>query len=196
MTHQRFSATALSLTALALIVAGCGGSSMTSSTSSSQTSKAPASTSGSSSGGAPTVSTASNPELGTIVVNSSGLTLYDFQKDNGAKSACYGSCAKIWPPLTTSKPPQAGEGATASKLGTTKRTDGTTQVTYGGHPLYTYSADTSPGETNGNGITSFGGSWHALDSTGAEAAASSGGESESTTPSSGSSGSGSGGYGY
>jgi predicted lipoprotein with Yx(FWY)xxD motif len=193
MTYQRFSATALSLTALALIVAGCGGSSMTSS---SQTSKAPASTSGSSSGAAATVSATSNPELGTLIVDSGGLTLYSFQKDSGTKSACYGSCAKIWPPLTTSKPPRAGEGATASKLGTTKRTDGTTQVTYDGHPLYTYSADTSPGETSGNGITSFGGSWHALDSTGAEAAASSSGESESTTPSSGSSGSSSGGYGY
>ncbi|HSR94280.1 MAG TPA: hypothetical protein VLK56_05395 [Solirubrobacterales bacterium] len=190
------------LIALALIVAGCGGSSMTSSPSSSQSSKTPVSAGGGSSGAAATtVSAAGNPKLGMILVNSSGLTLYDFQKDNGTESTCYGSCAKVWPPLTTSEAPTAGEGAMSSKLGTSKRTDGTTQVTYGGHPLYTYSADMSPGEANGNGITSFGGSWHALDSTGAEAAASATTEGESTTPaptqsSNSSSGNGGEGYGY
>lgn len=202
MSYPRLPAAALSLTALALIVAGCGGASMTSSTSSSQPSKTPVSASGGSSGGAvTTVSAASNPKLGMIIVNSSGLTLYDFQKDNGTESACYGSCAKIWPPLTTSGAPQAGEGATSSKLGASKRTDGMTQVTYDGHPLYTYSADMSPGETNGNGITAFGGSWHALDPSGAEAAASGTTEGESTTPAPPSSSNSSGGnrsegYGY
>lgn len=202
MSYPRLPAAALALTAFALIVAGCGGSSMTSSTSSSQPSKTPVSAGGGSSGAAATtVSAAGNPKLGMILVNSSGLTLYDLQKDSGTESACYGSCAKVWPPLTTSGAPQAGEGATSSKLGTSKRTDGTTQVTYDGHPLYTYSADMSPGEANGNGITSFGGSWHALDSAGAEAAASGTTEGESTTPaptqsSNSSSGNSSEGYGY
>lgn len=210
MSFPRLPAAALSLTALALIVAGCGGSSMTSSSSSSssQPSKAPVSSSASSSATAATVSATSSPELGMIVVDSSGLTLYNFQKDKGTESACYGACAKIWPPLTTSGAPQAGEGAMSSKLGTSKRTDGTTQVTYAGHPLYTYSADMSPGEVNGNGITSFGGTWHALDPSGAPAAGSAtteGGstESGSTTPAPAPSSGGStegtssgGGYGY
>jgi predicted lipoprotein with Yx(FWY)xxD motif len=202
MSFPRLPAALLSLAALALIVAGCGGSSMTSSSSSSQPSKAPVSSGSGSSGAATTVSAASNPELGMVLVAPSGMTLYTFQKDNGTESACYGECAKIWPPLTTKGAPQVGEGATSSELGTTKRTDGTTQVTYAGHPLYTYTADTSPGEANGNGVNSFGGSWHALESSGAEAAASAsaGGEgeaaavpaesSESSEESSG------GGYGY
>ncbi len=108
------------------------------------------------------VSVASNPKLGRILVDSQGLTLYDFHKDRGGKSACYGACAKIWPPLTTSGTPQAAGGAQQSLLGTSPRSDGTTQVIYGGHPLYTYVGDRKPGEATGNGITEFGGSWHAL----------------------------------
>ena len=201
MTQIRITVAALSLTALAILIAGCGGSSTTSSTSSSQPSTTSAT--GGSSGGDATVSTASTSKLGTIIVSSSGMALYDFQKDSATKSACYGSCAKIWPPLMSSGAPKAAGGAEASKLGTIKRTDGTTQVTYNGHPLYTYTADMSPGEVNGNGITSFGGSWHALKASGSAATATSsattgGGSTEATTaPSSGSSsGGGGGGYGY
>ena len=123
----------------------------------------------SSNAGGTSVGIASNPKLGKILVDSQGLTLYDFQKDRGAKSACYGACAKIWPPLTTTGAPQGTGGAEASKLGTSRRSDGTTQVTYGGHPLYTYVGDTKPGDTAGNGITEFGGSWHALHPNGKEA---------------------------
>ena len=97
------------------------------------------------------------------------LTLYDFHKDKGTKSACYGSCAKIWPPLTSAGTPVAAAGAQASLLGSSPRSDGTTQVTYGGHPLYTYVGDSKPGETSGNGLTEFGGSWHALRPNGKEA---------------------------
>ena len=101
------------------------------------------------------VSVASNPKLGKVLVDSKGFTLYDFHKDKGTTSACYGACAKVWPPL-----PDAAErrrpsgGAQASKLGTTKRKDGTTQVTYAGHPLYTYVGDKKPGEANGNDLES------------------------------------------
>ncbi len=109
-----------------------------------------------------TVSTDTNAKLGGILVDSHGLTLYDFQKDKGAKSVCYGSCAKIWPPLRTSGTPQAAGGAQQTLLGTSARSDGTTQVTYDGHPLYTYVGDTRPGEATGNALTEFGGSWHAL----------------------------------
>jgi predicted lipoprotein with Yx(FWY)xxD motif len=134
-------------------------------------SKGPASGAGKSASIATTiVSVAGNPKLGKIIVDSRGRTLYDFHKDSGAKSACYGACANIWPPLTSSGRPQAKGGAEASKLGTTQRTDGTTQVTYDGHPLYTYAGDARSGDTKGNGITSFGGSWHALHPSGEEAA--------------------------
>jgi predicted lipoprotein with Yx(FWY)xxD motif len=133
-------------------------------------SKGPATGAGkSSSGEGASVSTASSPKLGQIIVDSHGLALYDFHKDTGVKSACYGSCASVWPPLTTSGAPKAIGGAEASKLGTTQRSDGTTQVTYAGHPLYTYAGDMKPGEATGNGITEFGASWHALHPTGAEA---------------------------
>ena len=116
------------------------------------------------------VAVAKSPELGTaILVDSKGFTLYDFHKDKGTKSACYGACAGVWPPLTTSGKPQAMSGAEASMLGTTKRSDGTLQVTYAGRPLYTYAADTKPGEAKGQDIDSFGAEWYALQSNGEEA---------------------------
>ena len=201
MSFPRLPAAALSLTALALVVAGCGGSSTTSSTSSSQPSKAPASAGGSSSGAAATtVSAASNPELGMVLVDSEGFTVYRFAKDQGTTSSCNGACAKAWPPVTTEGPPIGGEGAMSSKLGTTKRKDGTTQVTYAGHPLYTFVEDSQPGEANGNGVSAFGAEWNALDESGSVVAASGGAEAESSTPAPAesnreSSGSG-GGYGY
>jgi predicted lipoprotein with Yx(FWY)xxD motif len=181
MSFPRLPAAALSLAAVALIVAGCGGSSMSSSTSSSQEGKAPAAGGeASSTAAATTLSAAANPELGAVLVNSEGLTVYSFGKDQGTVSSCYGACAKAWPPVTTEGAPTSGEGATSSQLGTTKRKDGTTQVTYAGHPLYTLVEDSSPGEANGNGISAFGGEWNALDEGGAPAAASSESGSESS----------------
>src|SRR6476469_10521178 len=79
--------------------------------------------------------------LGKIVVDSKGHTLYLFEKDHHGKSACSGACAQNWPPLTVKGKPKAGTGLKASRLGTTKRTNGKTQVTYGGHPLYTFVVD-------------------------------------------------------
>jgi predicted lipoprotein with Yx(FWY)xxD motif len=159
-----------------LAIAGCGSSSGSSSTSSGgaygsggeTTSKPASSTSSGSSSGA-VVSVSRAPKLGRIIVDSEGLTLYDFHKDKGTTSACYGGCAQVWPPLTTEGKPQAGEGAMASKLGTTKRSDGTIQVTYAGHPLYTYTADTKPGDVKGNDFSSFGAQWYALLPSGEEA---------------------------
>jgi predicted lipoprotein with Yx(FWY)xxD motif len=115
------------------------------------------------------VSLGSVPKLGMVLVDSKGFTLYDFHKDKGTRSACYGACAKVWPPLTTEGAPQAGNGASASKLGTTERSDGTEQVTYAGHPLYTYVTDKKPGEANGNDFTSFSAQWYALKGSGEEA---------------------------
>lgn len=193
MPFPRPLAALLSVFAFALAAVGCGGSSMTSSNTSSSPSKVAVSDGAGSAGtSAMSISTTSNPELGTIVVDPQGLTLYDFEKDKGTESTCYGACAKIWPPLTTSGAPQAGEGAMSSKLGTSKRNDGTTQVTYAGHPLYTYAADKSPGETNGNGISAFGGSWHALNTAGSAVTSSANKPAPTTTTES----SGGGGYGY
>jgi predicted lipoprotein with Yx(FWY)xxD motif len=116
--------------------------------------------------GAALVSVADNAELGQILVNSKGFTLYDFHKDEGGKSACYGACAQVWSPLTGT--PKAEKGAKASLLGTAKRTDGSVQVTYAGHPLYTYAGDSKPGQANGNDISQFGGEWYALTPSGEE----------------------------
>jgi predicted lipoprotein with Yx(FWY)xxD motif len=119
--------------------------------------------------GAAVLTVATAPEVGAVLVDSDGFTVYDFHKDKGTTSSCYGACAGIWPPVLTEGAPQVGEGATASKLGTTKRKDGTMQVTYAGHPLYTYAADKKPGEANGNDIDSYGGEWYALQGSGEEA---------------------------
>jgi predicted lipoprotein with Yx(FWY)xxD motif len=186
----------LALLAL-LAVAGCGGSSGGSSTgaaSASATGPAP------SGGGSATVDVANNPQLGKILVDSKGFTLYTFAKDTGTTSMCSGACAQGWPPLIASGKPTAGSGVSSGMLGTTKRSDGSMQVTFAGHPVYTFIEDMSPGQVTGNGSTAFGGAWNAVQPSGAKApagsstastgaASSSGSSSSTSTPSSG-------GYGY
>ncbi len=93
----------------------------------------------------------------TVLTNASGFTLYWFVPDTATRSACYGTCAGYWPPLTET--PSAGPGVTGT-LATIKRSDGTTQVTYNGHPLYTYVGDTAPGQAFGNNLNLNGGLWH------------------------------------
>jgi predicted lipoprotein with Yx(FWY)xxD motif len=112
------------------------------------------------------VSTANGP-LGTLLVNGQGQTLYLFQKDTTTKSMCTGSCAMNWPPVTVHGTPKAGSGITASMLGTSKRTDGSTQLTYNGHPLYTFAGDgNKPGSTNGQGFNAFGALWYVVGTNG------------------------------
>jgi predicted lipoprotein with Yx(FWY)xxD motif len=118
------------------------------------------------SGKAATVGVASAGGLGKILVDSQGRTLYLFQKDTGTKSACTGECATIWPPLRSAGKPAAGTSIQAAKLATARRPDGKPQVTYNGHPLYLYTADKQPGDTNGQGINAFGALWYALSSAG------------------------------
>jgi predicted lipoprotein with Yx(FWY)xxD motif len=98
-----------------------------------------------------------------LLTDAKGLTLYWFAPDTSTKSACYGSCAAYWPPVTGA--PSAGPGVTGT-LGTITRTDGTTQATYDGHPLYTYVGDGSPGQANGNNLNLNGGLWHEVPITG------------------------------
>ncbi|MDQ6885239.1 MAG: hypothetical protein M3077_13560 [Candidatus Dormibacteraeota bacterium] len=106
--------------------------------------------------------------LGQILVGANGKTLYLFEADTGTQSTCSGACAQAWPPLTTNGAPKAAGGASLSLLGTTTRSDGTTQVTYSGHPLYYFVSDTKPGDTNGEGSTAFGAGWDVLSPTGAK----------------------------
>ena len=152
MTRITFlaAATAVSLTALAL--AACGGSSATDSAAPPKTDN----------GRPATVGVANNGSLGKILDDSDGRTLYLFAKDSGTKSACTAACASAWPPLRASGKQTVGAGASASLVGTTPRSDGKPQVTYNGHPLYTYTGDQNPGDTNGQGLTAFGGGWFAL----------------------------------
>jgi predicted lipoprotein with Yx(FWY)xxD motif len=104
-----------------------------------------------------------------VLTNSKGLTLYWFVPDTSTKSNCNGSCATYWPPVKG--PVTAGAGVTGT-LGTITRSDGSTQATYDGHPLYTYVADTAPGQAKGNGLNLSGGVWHEMTVSGATPAAS------------------------
>jgi predicted lipoprotein with Yx(FWY)xxD motif len=106
--------------------------------------------------------------LGKILVDSKGITLYDFPPDRGTTSVCYGACAALWPPLITTGKPIAGPGVRASLLGTTKRKDGKLEVTYNGHPLYYFVSDRKPGQTTGQGVNQFGGPWWVISPAGKE----------------------------
>jgi predicted lipoprotein with Yx(FWY)xxD motif len=136
----------------ALAVAGCGGGGT------SNSSSGPPKTA---SGQTATVGV-SNDNLGNILVNSQGRTLYLFTADSGSTSACDGACAVNWPPLRATGKPTIGSGANASLISMSTRSDGTRQVTYNGHPLYLFKGDTNPGDTNGQGLNAFGGSWYAV----------------------------------
>lgn len=118
------------------------------------------------SGKAATVATGTAGQLGTILTNGEGRTLYLFEADKSTKSTCSGDCAKAWPPMVTAGAPAAGSGAKKSLLGTTTRSNGDKQATYNGHPLYYYQGDQSSGDVNGQGLNQFGALWYVLDSSG------------------------------
>ena len=145
---------------VALAVAACGGGAAA-------TASPPPSTSASTP--TPTATPArtttvrvSSSRLGRILVDSTGATLYLFKADVGMKSACSGACATAWPPLLANSKPAAGAGLSASKLGTITRSGGIRQVSYHGHPLYTFIKDKRPGEVTGQGVTAFGAAWFAV----------------------------------
>lgn len=157
------------------LATACGGGS-SSDNSSSDTASAPASNSGAygaqptdtpAASGSSTVSLkTATGDPGTFLVDSQGRALYLWEADKGDTSMCSGACAQGWPPLTTDSAPKAGAGVKASLLGTTKRSDGTTQVTYGGHPLYHFAGDSGAGQTNGQGNDGFGADWWVVAPTG------------------------------
>jgi len=105
-------------------------------------------------------------KLGMILVNSQGRTLYLFAKDRSGVSACTSRCVQYWPPLVSQAKPTAGPGVKASLLGRTKRADGSMQVTYNKHPLYTFALDKQAGQTTGEGSSNFGAKWYAVSARG------------------------------
>jgi predicted lipoprotein with Yx(FWY)xxD motif len=148
------------LSLMVLAAAGCGGDDNGGgTTAASQSPTTP-------SGQAGTISAQNVSNLGTILVDSNGRTIYLFEKDSGTKSSCFGGCASSWPPVRAKGKPAVGGGLDDSLVGTTPRSDGAAQITYNGHPLYLFAGDQSAGQTNGQGLTEFGGSWFALNSAG------------------------------
>jgi predicted lipoprotein with Yx(FWY)xxD motif len=141
--------------AAAVILAGCGGSSAT--TTSSETAG----------GRTATIGVADNGNLGKILVDSEGDTVYLFEKDTSTKSTCTGACAAAWPPVPATGKPTVARGLSAAKVGTTTGADGKPQVTYNGHPLYRFQGDSKPGDAIGQGTNAFGALWFVVSSSGA-----------------------------
>jgi predicted lipoprotein with Yx(FWY)xxD motif len=141
---------ALAVPLAALVIAGCGGGN--------------SSTSGTA-GGKATVNVAKT-DLGNVLVDAQGHTLYLFKKDAGSKSSCFGECANDWPPARVADTPTVGAGLTAAAATTTARADGKPEVAYNGHPLYRFEGDHKPGDTTGQGLNAFGGKWYAVSANG------------------------------
>jgi predicted lipoprotein with Yx(FWY)xxD motif len=154
------------LAAVGLLAAGCGSSNSNSGSGGSGSQGGAYGAGGTPTTGRtpPSVATVkvASTKLGPILVDGSGRTLYLFMKDQPNQSACSGACAAAWPVDHSSGTPKAGSGVKASLLGTIHRSDNTTQVTYNHHPLYYYSADSSPGQLNGEGVSAFGAEWYVV----------------------------------
>src|SRR5689334_16413665 len=176
---KNWMATAVCAAGIALAASACSSSSGTTSnqaTAPPPSSSAPAqasspsaaaSASASSGGSAETVDLKSISGIpGMALVDEEGKTLYLWEADKNGTSTCTGPCAAAWPPVTTSGPPQAGSGVDKALLSTVKRSDGTEQVTYNGHPLYYFVGDTGPGTAKGQGSKDFGASWYVLSAKG------------------------------
>jgi len=101
----------------------------------------------------------------TVLTSSKGFTLYSFAPDTSTKSNCNGTCAQNWPPV---KGPATASGVEGT-FGTIKRSDGSVQATFDGHPLYTFVGDTAPGQAKGNGLNAAGGLWHEITTSGSAA---------------------------
>jgi predicted lipoprotein with Yx(FWY)xxD motif len=182
MNRKRSVVTFLASTAVipALVLSACGDDDSDNSASSTTSTETQSSSSA-------TVDVAKT-DLGNVLVDSQGRTLYLFLADTGTTSECNGECANEWPPAEVSGSPTAGNGADASMLGTTTRSDGKTQVTYNGHPVYRFEGDKKAGDTNGEGLVAFGAGWFAMSPAGNQVS----GTGSSSSSGSSSSGSGSG----
>jgi predicted lipoprotein with Yx(FWY)xxD motif len=166
MLRTRRIFTAVGAAGLFLLAAACGSSSTSAPAATPSTSgpAAPASAPAASSatpGAAAALLKTDSTTLGTVLTDARGFTVYWFAKDTSTSSACAGACAAAWPPVIGM--PQAASGVKLTgKLGEIKRSDGTMQATYDGHPLYLFAGDSAPGQVNGNGISGFGALWYAI----------------------------------
>jgi predicted lipoprotein with Yx(FWY)xxD motif len=157
--HKRASLFAASGVALAVLLSACGGgnggASQSSPSAQAPSTQPPVSSPAASSGGVTHIGTRSIPGIGTVLVNSSGLTLYHVPTDTSTTTTCTGSCSQIWPPLLTkSGQPPASPGV-SGQFGSLSRPDTGLQITFNGMPLYTYIGDSKPGQANGQGIDGF-----------------------------------------
>jgi predicted lipoprotein with Yx(FWY)xxD motif len=160
---------ALAPVAAALVIAGCGGGGGGGGSSAYGAAPAPQKQSASAPASAPATSVdLGHSKLGSFLVDAKGRTLYLFEADKSTSSTCYGACASLWPPLTTSGTVKAGTSVMASALGTTHRKDGATEVTYHGHPLYYYAGDSKPGQTTGQDLNQFGAKWYVVSRAGSK----------------------------
>ena len=168
--HLRVLLALLAAAAAAAVVAACSSSGT------------PSSSGGGSSAHAAAAGSLKTAKIGgaTVLTSTKGFTLYSFAPDTSTKSNCNGTCAQNWPPVTG---PATASGVKGT-FGTIKRSDGSTQATFDGHPLYTFVGDTSPGQAKGNGLNAAGGLWHEITTSGSAAPAPAGASS------------GGGGYGY
>ena len=163
MFRPRTAALSAVIAAAGLVAAACGAAG----TSYGQRAPHPT-TPPSSTAAIPTTVSAAPSALGQVLVDGTGRTVYVFEADTSAASTCYGACAEVWPPLLTTGPARATSTINGPDLGSTSRRDGTTQVTFHGHPLYLFSGDGKTGAANGEAVNSFGANWYAVSPDGAE----------------------------
>ena len=152
----------LAAAAAAAVLAACGSSAASSAGG------------GGTSTGSPAAATAGGLKTATIggatvLTNAAGFTLYSFAPDTPTKSNCNGTCAQNWPPVHG---PATAAGVTGT-FGTIKRSDGSVQATFDGHPLYAFAGDSAPGQNKGNGLNAAGGLWHEITTSGTATAGSS-----------------------
>jgi predicted lipoprotein with Yx(FWY)xxD motif len=164
--HRRRMLLALPTAVAAVALAACG---------SAKASSPPSSGTSSSSPAAAAANGLKTAKIGgaSVLTSAKGFTLYSFAPDTPTMSKCNGSCAANWPPV---KGPVTATGVTGT-FGTIKRSDGSAQATFNGHPLYTFTGDAAPGQANGNGLNAAGGLWHEITTSGTAAPAPAGGSS-------------------
>jgi predicted lipoprotein with Yx(FWY)xxD motif len=162
---------AIAAVAGALLLGGCGGddddSGDAGAAATAPATTAPTTTAPATPASAPAGSTikAEDSQFGDVLFDGDDQAIYYFDKESGSKSECYGACAEAWPPVLTEGEPRAGSGVQQRLLGTTQRNDGTTQVTYDGHPLYLY-AHEGPNQVTCHDVSEFGGLWLAVEPNG------------------------------
>jgi predicted lipoprotein with Yx(FWY)xxD motif len=164
MTQPRMKNAVAPCIALGLFASACGGDdSQPAATNTSNSASTPVSSNKARTGASIKVMSS---RYGKLIFDGGGRALYLFTRERTSRSRCYGDCATAWPPFLTNGRPRAGKGARSKLLGTTRRRDGKTQVTYRGHPLYYYQGDRKPGQILCQDVDEFGGTWLVVSPTG------------------------------